>query len=368
MRIHKNARLTTFLREELVRRVIDEQRKMINVAYEFNVSRVTATKWVRRYLVEGTPGLVDRSTRPHRSPKQLSHDRSDDDCKAALAALLHRPPSEFGINRTSWRLIDLHRIAGEQGLPLSKARMQRVLKGTGFRWRKARTVLTSRDPDYTKKVAAIKRILADLKTDEAFFSIDEYGPFSIKKKRGRKRVGPNESYEIPQWQQSKGWLILTAALELSTNQVTHFYSLKKNTDEMIRMAEKLRTQYSGRRRIYLSWDAASWHVSRRLKKHLEEINGHATEEFPIVELAPLPAGAQFLNVIESIFSGMSRAIIHNSDYASVEAAKSAIDLYFEARNLHFRNNPRRAGQAIWQRERCPAQFSEANNCKDPSYR
>jgi hypothetical protein len=40
---------------------------------------------------------------------------------------------------------------------------------------------------------------------------------------------------------------------------------------------------------------------------------------------PLPAGAQFLNVIESVFSGMARAIIHNSDYPSPIAATEAID-------------------------------------------
>lgn len=342
--------------------------QLSKVASEFKVSRVTAAKWVRRFLADGAQGLLDRSTQPHRSPRRLSPDRSDDDCRAALVAILHRPPSEFGINRTSWRLIDLHPIMRDRDLPLSKARMQRVLRSTGFKWRKARSVLTSQDPEYTTKVAAIKRILADLKTDEAFFSIDEYGPFSIKKKGGRKRVGPNESYEIPQWQKSKGWLILTAALELATNQVTHFYSLKKNTDEMIRMADILRSQYANRRRIYLSWDAASWHVSNRLKRHIEEINAHAADEFPIVELAPLPARAQFLNVIESVFSGMSKAIIHNSDYASVKAAKRAIDQYFQARNIHFRNEPRRAGQTIWQGERCLAQFCETNNCKDPAYR
>ena len=44
--------------------------------------------------------------------------------------------------------------------------------------------------------------------------------------------------------------------------------------------------------------------------------------------AQLPAGAQFLNVIESVFSGMARGIIHNSDYCSVEAAKDAIDRYY----------------------------------------
>jgi hypothetical protein len=34
----------------------------------------------------------------------------------------------------------------------------------------------------------------------------------------------------------KGSLICTAALELSTNQVTHFYSKRKNTAEMIKNA------------------------------------------------------------------------------------------------------------------------------------
>lgn len=35
-------------------------------------------------------------------------------------------------------------------------------------------------------------------------------------------------------------------------------------------------------------------------------------------LAPLPAGAQFLNVVESVFSGTARAILANSNYGSIE--------------------------------------------------
>ena len=48
-------------------------------------------------------------------------------------------------------------------------------------------------PITTTKVDAIKQILSDLKEDEAFFSIDEYGPFAIKRKGGTKRVGPGEN-------------------------------------------------------------------------------------------------------------------------------------------------------------------------------
>jgi hypothetical protein len=63
-----------------------------------------------------------------------------------------------------------------------------------------------------------------------------------------------------------------------------------------------------------------------------------------------------------------RAIIHNNDYKSIDDAKVAIDRYFAERNDHFRQHPRRAGRKIWGKEREPAAFTEANNCKDPRYR
>ena len=182
---------------------------------------------------------------------------------------------------------------------------------------------------------------------------------------------PGEVKTIPQWQKSKGSLIITAALELSTNQVTHFYSEKKNTDEMIKLLDILIEKYSKELCIYFSWDAASWHASKKLYRKVDEINSKEFKEkiqSPIVTLAPLPKSAQFLNVIESVFSGMARAIIHNSNYQSVEECKFAINRYFDERNLHFKNNPKRAGNKIWGKEREKAFFSESNNCKDPIYR
>lgn len=340
---------------------------LTELSARYGIARPVLSRWWGRYQHDGLAGLEPRSRRPLRSHR-LSPELSDDDCKVLLFSILHRPPMEFGINRTSWKMADLHQILRERGQPVSKARMRLVIKSAGFKWRKARVVLTSTDPDYTKKVEAIKRILATLKNNEAFFSIDEYGPFAIKKKGGRKRIGPGETYVIPQWQKSKGWLIVTAALELSSNQITHFYSRKKNTEEMIRMTDLLRSKYRSYRRIYLSWDAASWHISKKLNAHLQELNGNRGDVFPVIVTAPLPASAQFLNIIESVFSGMARAIVHNSDYPSVAAAINAIDRYFRERNAHFASQPRRAGCKIWRLERVPCEFSEGNNCKDPSYR
>jgi hypothetical protein len=244
-----------------------------------------------------------------------------------------------------------------------------IIKAAGYRWLKAKKVLTSNDPDYREKLDKVQKILGNLAQDEGFFSIDEYGPFAVKQREGRKLVAPGETATVPQWQRSKGVLIMTAAIELSSNQVTHFYSEKKNTEEMIKLLDVLLEQYKHLSRIYLSWDAASWHISKRLSERIESNNVMAyVTGSTQVEVAPLPAGAQFLNVIEAIFSGMARAVIHNSDYESKDAAKAAIDRYFSERNEHFRINPQRAGNRIWGSERQPAAFSEANNCKDPAYR
>ena len=66
---------------------------------------------------------------------------------------------------------------------------------------------------------------------------------------------------------------------------------------------------------------------------------------------------QFLNVIESVFSGMARAVIHNSDYATVTDAQAAITRYLDDRNRSFALAPQKAGRSIWGPERMPAAFA-----------
>ena len=69
MDIHKNARLTPLGREALAQKVLCRHQTLNSAAAEFKVSARTAAKWAYRYQAEGTAGLVDRSSRPHRSPR-----------------------------------------------------------------------------------------------------------------------------------------------------------------------------------------------------------------------------------------------------------------------------------------------------------
>jgi len=331
-------------------------------------SPLTIKKWHRIFVTAGLPAVALVSKKPV-NPERLA---AIAEKKARLVKIIHESPSLHGVNRTTWTLDTLSAAYGRiHGEIVSKASISQYFNELGYKFKKARKVLTSPDPEYRTKLKRITAILSRLGAKEKFFSIDEFGPCAVKRRGGVALVPGDQIRTIPQRQQSKGSLICTAALELCTNQVTHFYSKRKNTAEMIKLLDLLISKYHDQERIYLSWDAASWHASKAFH---QKVDGHNTQHAesnscgPRVELAPLPSGAQFLNVIESVFSGMARAVIHNSDYSSIDECKRAIDRHFQERNESFAKNPRRAGKVIWGKERGPPIFSESNNCKDPRYR
>ena len=109
---HPRSRLTVFGRQLLVTRV-EAGWPAAHVAEQLGVSRATAYKWLRRHRTEGPAGLEDRSSRPRRSPRQLSSAVEAEILAARstwrygpdrLGPLLGRPPST------------VHRVLARHGL------------------------------------------------------------------------------------------------------------------------------------------------------------------------------------------------------------------------------------------------------------
>ena len=75
MDVHKNARLTPRGRLAMVNRVLQGETPKA-VATAFGVSLRTLRRWQERYLAQGEAGLLDRSSRPHRSPKAIARGTS----------------------------------------------------------------------------------------------------------------------------------------------------------------------------------------------------------------------------------------------------------------------------------------------------
>jgi transposase InsO family protein len=82
MNLHRNARLTPRGRLLLIERVCNQSVALAAAAEAVGISTRTASKWVSRYRCEGTAGLEDRSSAPHRVPCRTSEERV-----AAIAAL-----------------------------------------------------------------------------------------------------------------------------------------------------------------------------------------------------------------------------------------------------------------------------------------
>lgn len=71
MNTHKHARLTYVRRLEMTHDLKEHKFTVAQAAGKYGVSEATVRKWQARFLAEGAEGLMDRSSKPHRSPRQI---------------------------------------------------------------------------------------------------------------------------------------------------------------------------------------------------------------------------------------------------------------------------------------------------------
>jgi transposase InsO family protein len=111
---HRRAKLTVAGRKLLIERILRDGWPVVAAAQAQGVSVATAYKWLRRYRSEGDPGLRDRSSRPHRSPRRT--------CGAREAAIVElRRRGRVGPHRIAWALGEsrstVYAVLRRHGLP-----------------------------------------------------------------------------------------------------------------------------------------------------------------------------------------------------------------------------------------------------------
>ena len=112
MNTHKNARLTYLRRLEMVQDITERGVSASDAAAAHGVSAVTARKWLARYLVDGAAGLLDKSSRPEKSPRSIE------------------PHVALAIVELRRKLFLQARIASYMGV--SRATVSRVLRRAGL--------------------------------------------------------------------------------------------------------------------------------------------------------------------------------------------------------------------------------------------
>lgn len=303
----------------------------------------TILTWIKRFKDTGLGFIEVKPNHPERT-KRLEQRG------IRIIDIIHTPPSNYNINRTTWTygaITTVYRSLYQE--QISMKTVERAVQKTGCTWRHIRKVQTSPDPDYREKVETLLDTLQGLKEGERFFFIDEVGPYRVRKYGGRILMPRDETASVLEYQQSRGKVQFVAALEAVTNQLTWLFTPDKGSASMINLLRKLTVKYGNCSSITLTWDAVSVHNSKAVTEWIQQHNLIAAE--PCIKVVPLPSNSQFLNVIEAVFGGMKKAVICNSDYATPKDMQKAIERHFEERNDFYKENPKKAGNKIWDKQK-----------------
>ena len=97
----------------------------------------------------GLAGVALQSRRPHTAAKLFDAQRSQ-----RLKVLLHQSPRQFGKVRSNWTLALAAEVCVEHGVTSERVSLETIrdaLQRLGVGWRRAKTWITSPDPQYALK-------------------------------------------------------------------------------------------------------------------------------------------------------------------------------------------------------------------------
>lgn len=135
------AHLTVFGRRLLVSRVVEQGWPVAHAAKAQGISRQCAHRWIARWQAEGEAGLVDRSSRPHRSPQRTS---PEVEAQVVAARVEHRRGQdwlgpELGLPaRTVSRVLRRHELPYLHELDSITGAIIRASKATAIRYQRDR--------------------------------------------------------------------------------------------------------------------------------------------------------------------------------------------------------------------------------------
>jgi transposase InsO family protein len=138
---HRNARLTVHGRRLLVERVRVEGQAVAHVAKAMGISRRCGHRWLKRFDAEGDDGLLDRSSRPQRTPTRTSPEVEQ---RVLAARVQHRRGqdwlgAELGVPAcTVSRILRRHDVPRLAELDPLTGTVIRASKTTAVRYERAR--------------------------------------------------------------------------------------------------------------------------------------------------------------------------------------------------------------------------------------
>lgn len=122
-----------------------EGRRYAYICEALSVSKEAVRLWLRSYEANGVAGLADQPRPPRARTKSKQ-------IEEVVEEIIHRPPSEFGFDRSTWSLESIcEYVLSSRGVRVGLQTVWEVISEQGYRWRRAKHSVISPDPEYQAK-------------------------------------------------------------------------------------------------------------------------------------------------------------------------------------------------------------------------
>lgn len=305
------------------------------ISSQLNVSRPTIYKCIEKALATGVEsGLKDK----YHSPKAPV---ITDEAKAWVINVACQKPTDFGYAAETWSLSLLAKHTRENApqaghdclKQAAKATVQRILKSHHIKPHKIRYYIEKRDPEFDKKMQDILIVYKEVNLINKHLSSSEekYLPIvtvSIDEKPGIQAI-KNTASDLPpvpnkhpyigrDYEYERlGTLSILAGLDLHTGHVIAQVHDRHRSKEFILLLKEIDSYYPPECQIRLILDNHSSHISKETMKYLES----RPNRFIYVHT---PKHGSWLNLIETLFSKMSRTFLKNIRVNSIDELRSRI--------------------------------------------
>lgn len=284
------------------------------LADRFETSTTTLTRWRKRFVHHGVPGLLDRIK------KGRGHGITAKDEARILAETKKSPPEPL----THWTSRRLGRKLGYSHMTVS-----RVWKRNGIKPHLVEEYISSNDPDFETKAADIIGLYLDPPAHAAVFCVDEKTAIqALDRTLPVLPLSPGRAERHGFEYVRNGTLSLYAALEVHTGRVEGMTAERHTSEMFLTFLDQVLTSQPKERAIHIICDNLSAHKTKAVKAWLEA--------HPKVTIHYTPTYSSWLNQVEIWFAKIQRDLIDRGIFTSTSDLRRKLMSYIRLHNRECR--------------------------------
>lgn len=288
-----------------------EGRQDLEIAAELGITNQKASRWRKRFLLAGLPGLEKDAPRPGRTPSISA---------ATVQRVIRKTTQEKPANATHWSTRSMAAAVG-----ISEASVRRIWRAHGLKPHRVETFKISNDPQFAEKLEAIVGLYLNPPEHALVLCCDEKSQIQaldrtqpgLPLKRGRAGTMTHDY-------KRNGTATLFAALNTLDGRVISLCQERHRHQEWLKFLRLLDDATPPDKELHLIVDNYATHkhpkVQRWLKRH-PRFHAHFT-----------PTSSSWLNMVERFFRDLTQHRLKRGVFRDVEELITAIDGYVDRHN------------------------------------